>query len=214
MILRFGIGIILKFLLVFFVASFYIKYPTYETVPLTLVTSGGCCDVTMPVDGVVADVNVCDGEYVKTNDSLMVAYSQTPTGIDTCILRSPSSGIVYARDFFRKGETVRQGAPLFVIRSGNKEKLTGKCYVSQQVKQKITAGTVVECVRQEAVIHGKITKIAEVMNPLQNGFAVEILFEDGISQDGSRHSFSAKFKTSDKTIFELFFFKSMLPSSQ
>lgn len=211
MILRFGIGIILMILLLFFIASFHIKYPTYETVPVKLNIGESTRDVAMPFDGIIVDVKVKDGEQVGKHDTLMVISNPTLAGNDTMSLHSPLKGTVYARDFFEKGETVRQGTPLFVVRQDGNEKLTGKCYVSQQVKQKITTGAEVECIGQEIAVHGRISKIAEVMNPSQKGYAVEIAFDDDLPQERFNETFFAKFKTSDKTIFELFFLKSVMP---
>ena len=211
MILRFGIGIILMILLLFFTASFYIKYPTYETVLVKLNIGENTRDVSMPFDGIIVSVKVNDGENVKTHDTLMMISNPTLLDNDTTVLCSPSDGIVYACDFFKKGETVGQGTPLFFVNQNDMGKLTGKCYVSQPVKQKIMIGEVIECVGQEIILHGKVMKIAEVMNPLQKGYAIEILFDDDLPQESFSETFFAKFKTSDKTIFELFFLKSMMP---
>ena len=213
MILRFGIGIILMILLLFFVASFYIKYPTYETVSVKLNIGESTRDVAMPFDGIIVDVKIKDGEQVGMHDTLVVISNPTQAGNDTMSLHSPLNGTVYARDFFEKGETVRQGTPLFVVRQDGNEKLTGKCYVSLQIKQKIATGAEVECIGQEIAVNGKISKIAEVMNPSQKGYAVEIAFEGDLlpKEIEATDAISAKFQTSDKTIFELFFLKSMFP---
>lgn len=211
MILRFGIGIILMILLLFFIASFYVKYPTYETVPVKLNIGENTRDVSMPFDGIIVGVKVDDGECVKIHDTLMVISSPTQVGSDTIVLCSPSDGIVYACDFFKKGEIIEQGTPLFLVNQNDKGNMTGKCYVSQPIKQKMMIGEEIECVGQEIVLHGKVGKIAEVMNPLQKGYAIEILFDDDWPQGSFNEAFFAKFKTSDKTIFELFFLKSMMP---
>lgn len=211
MILRFGIGIILMILLLFFIASFYIKYPTYETVSVKLNIGENTRDVSMPFDGIIVSVKVNDGECVKIHDTLMVISNPTQAGSDTIVLCSPSDGIVYACDFFKKGEIIEQGTHLFFVNQNDKGKLTGKCYVSQLVKQKMMIGEDMECVGQEITLQGKIGKIAEVMNPLQKGYAVEIVFEDDLPQDSFNETFFVKFKTSDKTIFELFFLKSIMP---
>ena len=137
MILRFGIGSILSILLLFFIASFYIKYPTYETVPVKLNIGENTHEVAMPSDGIILDVRVNDGESVKTHDTLMVISCPTLVSNDTIILHSPSDGIIYSCDFLEKGMSFKQETPLFVIRKGSNGKMTGKCYVSQQIKQKI-----------------------------------------------------------------------------
>jgi hypothetical protein len=210
-ILRFGIAVILMILLLCSMASFYIKYPAYETVPVTLNIGENTRDVSMPFDGSIVGVKVDDGECVKTHDTLAVIANTTLADNSTTVLYSPSDGIVYACDFFRKGEIVEQGTPLLVVNQNDKGILTGKCYVSQPVRQKMMIGEEIECVGQEIILQGKIGKIAEVMNPKQKGYAVEIVFEDNLPQGSFDETFFAKFKTSDKTIFELFFLKSTLP---
>lgn len=212
-ILRVGIGSILLILLLFFVASFHIKYPTYETVPVKLNIGENTRNVAMPFDGIIVDVKVDDGECIKMHDTLMLVVNPIPAGNDITVLRSPSDGIVYACDFLEKGMSFKQGTPLFVIRQGCNEKLTGKCYVGQQIKQKIAMGTEVECVGQGVVLNGRIGKVAEVVNPQQKGYAVEIVFDgNALPKDIQATSdLFAKFQTSESTIFEMFFLKSMLP---
>lgn len=213
MILRFGIGSILSILLLFFIASFYIKYPTYETVPVKLNIGENTHEVAMPSDGIILDVRVNDGESVKTHDTLMVISCPTLVSNDTIILHSPSDGIIYSCDFLEKGMSFKQETPLFVIRKGSNGKITGKCYVSQQIKQKIEIGKEVECISQKVVLNGKIGKIAEAMNPQHRGYAVEIVFEGNTYPEDFRSSndISGKFQMSESTIFELFFLKSLLP---
>lgn len=211
MILRFGIGIILMILLLFFIASFYVKYPTYETVPITLKMDESTLHIMMPANGMILEIMVNDGESVKRNDTLAVIANTTSSDNETTALCSPSDGIVYACDFFEKEENIEQGTPLFVVNQNDKGKKTGKCYVSQLVKQKMMIGGEIECVGQEIVRHGKVGKVAEVMNPLQKGYAVEILFDEDLPQCSFNETLFAKFKTSDKTIFELFFLKSLIP---
>ena len=210
-ILRFGIAVILMILLLFFMASFYIKYPTYETVPITLNMDERARHIVMPADGMILEIMVDDRKRVRMHDTLVVIANTTLSDNDTTVLCSQSAGIVYACDFFKKGEIIEQGTHLFFVNQNDKGKLTGKCYVSQPVKQKTMIGEMIECVGKEIVLHGKIGKIAEVMNPLQKGYAIEILFDDDLPQESFSETFFTKFKTSDKTIFELFFLKSIKP---
>ena len=124
-ILRVGIGSILLILLLFFVASFHIKYPTYETVPVKLNIGENTCDVVMPFDGIIVNLNVDDGESIKMHDTLMQVVNPIPSGNDITVLRSPSDGIVYACDFLER-DVFQAGNASVCYSSGLQRKNDGK----------------------------------------------------------------------------------------
>lgn len=213
MILRFGIGIILMILLLFFVASYYVKYPVYESVSVVF-SQGSEQETAMPVDGTILEIMVGDGEQVRMHDTLAIISGTLQSVGEAVALCSSVTGVAYACDFFEKGETIRQGTPLFVVRQNARGLLKGKCYVGQEAKQHLSVGKEIECLDDGVVVRGRITRMAEIRNSAQGGYAVEILFDDDgwrKNRDTESDTVLAKIKTSDKTIFELFFLKSVMP---
>jgi len=202
-ILRIGISIILAILILLFVASNFIKYPSYDSIPVILNMEKHRGKVFMPAEGRFLYI-IANSRNVMKKDTLAIAVNET----DTMVLLSPVSGIAHLCDFWELGEYAKKGALLFVIYSGQEIELTGKCFISPQIKPKLELGTQVDCMAGEKRIKGCVRKISDVFNYQHGGYAVEIIFEGNtLVPPEINDTLFAKMKIADKTIFEMLFKK-------
>ncbi len=204
-ILRIGNSIILAILILLFVASNFIKYPSYDSIPVILNMEKHRSKVFMPAEGRFLYI-IANSRNVMEKDTLAIAVNET----DTMVLQSPVSGTAHLYDFWEIGEYAKKGTLLFVIysRQGQEAELKGKCFISPIIKPIFESGTQVDCMAGGKRIQGRVRKISDVFNYQHGGYAVEIIFEGNtLVPPEINDTLFAKMKIADKTIFEMLFKK-------
>lgn len=207
-IVRWGITVLGILVLGVLASGFFIRYPGYVTVPMVLAADGSCTEVRTEAGCTLVYVRDKESFSVDPGDTIAIVATDGELRGDTCCLTASATGKVQMCDLFRKGEWIPAHTVLYVwtAENGRREHF-GRAYVSEAVKQSLSAGMSVEIVAGTFPGTGRITRVASVPRPEDGLYAVELGMELPVALQhvavGSRAT--ARFKVSDRTVFEQLF---------
>ncbi len=203
-IVRFGIPVILCFVLVFLGASYFISYPDIETFPIKIVSENVTMECKTPMDG----------KLVMKNREIpcKVSAGQTIVSIvkneDTVNIVSPISGRVFKRTIFRDGESMDSAKTICIVVPYCRFKCYGYIYVDYHTKHLLSLHTKVEVEYKSTSIKSVVTQIADLPNSQTGLYDVELdlgLFKHDVYDIVGNTEVVAKIHRSDATIFDKIF---------
>lgn len=205
-ILQFGIGIILLITLGFFIASAFIKYPSYISVSMKFMPDENIELIKSMHNGTILSVTNSDG-LVLARDTLCMIYTEDN---DTLPIVANISGKLECVDFLEGGIKVEKDKLMFVVLPGTEdtERVTDMCiYMPYEGQGKYKIGDILKIKIGNNPYNAEIT--AQTYIPNENGeyvircrvrnIPVKMFINTNIQQ--------AQMLIDDNTIFERFFRK-------
>lgn len=207
-ILRVGIGIILLITLGFFVASMYIRYPSYVTVRMKLLSQHQEEYIRCPEDAEILSALESTLTNVNKGDTLCTILTQ---GGDTIYLKTTRGGQAKAVDILVCGISVEKGTMMYVIdndETSSQYQTTDVCiYVPEEENKKYSPGNTLQLRIGNEPIEMKV--VSQTKTPNEAGeYAIRCRAKE--ATPNNLHTYQAteaQLLTDDKTIFEKFFRK-------
>ncbi len=198
---RFGIPVILCFVLVLLGASYFINCSIIETFPIEIVSEEISEDCKIPNHGNLMLINdqfpseICAGQTIarvaKDNDTINIVSS--------------ISGKVFKRSFYRDGESVDSSIVICTIVPYGKIEYYGYIHVNYHTKKLLNYQTEIEVEYNSTLINGKVKRIAELPDQKTGLYTVEIFLgsftHDSYEMVGNPNAI-AKINLDSTTIFD------------
>lgn len=206
-ILRVGISVVLVFVVLIVIASNYIKYPETLSIPVVAKNINYMEEIKATTSGKLIESHMKHSP-ICVGDTLVQIAVNHGTTIDTVIIRSPMTGIVFPCLPVQENDYVNGNEVLCVVADSVKDRIVAKASLSDDLKEKITPGMSVETNIDNNMLQGKIVTMANYANPMDNTYAITILFENPEELKNTiiwnRHT-KAKVRVATRSVFEKFF---------
>ena len=203
-IVRFGIPVILCFVLVLLGASYFITYPDIETIPIKIVSENFTMECKSPIAGSLV---MREGQIPSKISAGQVVVSIVNND-DTFDIASPISGRVFKRTVFRDGESIDSAMTICIVVPYYKFKCYGYIHVDYNIKQLLTVHTKIDVEYKSTSIKGVVTQIADLPNSQTGLYDIELdlgLFTYDVYDIVGNTEAVAKVHRSDATIFDKIF---------
>lgn len=203
-IVRFGIPVILCFVLFFLGASYFITYPDIETIPLIIVSENITTEYKSPIDGKL----VLKDRQIPCEISAGQTIASIVKNKDTIDVISPISGKVFKQTIFRDGESIDSAKTICIVVPYCKFKCYGYIHVDYHTKLSLSVHTKVEVEYKSTSIKGVVTQITDLPNSQTGLYDVELdlgLFTHDAYDIVGNTDVVAKVHRSNATIFDKIF---------
>lgn len=182
-ILRVGISVVLVFVVLIVIASNYIKYPETLSIPVVAKNINYMEEIKATTSGKLIESHMKHSP-ICVGDTLVQIAVNHGTTIDTVIIRSPMTGIVFPCLPVQENDYVNGNEVLCVVADSVKDRIVAKASLSADLKEKITPGMSVETNIDNNMLQGKIVAMANYANPMDNTYAITIYFREKTEING------------------------------
>lgn len=199
-IVRMGISIIFLLLILFLVASYFLRYPEYWETKVEISPQNATFEIKSEYDGVIKYITNKHTKVYK-NDTLVILNTKK----GNIILKTPITGFIYQCCFFHNNQKIDKNDILFIVSPYKSIKLTGIAYVPLKVIKNIPINKNIEIITPDGqTLRGNIIKKSTVLNPKNNLYAIEIEFSNMQKQNSilSKITGKTKIEYENKTLFK------------
>ena len=178
-IIKWGTSILMLFVVIIIVCSCFIKYPDRRNILLTIADENLDFIIHAPSNGIIDCINICNGDSVTKNDTLII-YRNSLNGNFSNVILSPINGIINFPKVRKKGTSFTENEILFMFEPYNKDLKTCNImfgYVNYETRKLINKGTKVSIkLNNEIIETGEIVNISNIPNE-ENLYYLEVNIE-------------------------------------
>lgn len=165
-VLKWGTLFLMFFVVFIIVCSCLIKYPDKREIVLMPINENSNIDIYAPHKGIIKSTNICNGDYVEENDTLIIYGNYLDSDLSDVII-SPINGTINFPKVRSNGTVITTNELLFMIEPYKTNINTSNLmygYINEEVRKQINKETEIKIKIDNVLENCEIVNIANIAN--------------------------------------------------